>query len=136
MENLYANGASGCEYEVYSKKDAETKFDEIQEKFDNLVPMILSKKPKTDFKVLSATVSKIGIINFSYPEYFTQTNCVVVSIMYAPSGNAFKTFIGDTGDHLTISVGFGASAINVTNNLISSGTIKIVLMKYNTDDVS
>ena len=80
-----------------------------------------------DFAVVTTTFTSIGIKSVNYPSGFTSSNCVVVSIMYAPSGGTYRTYMG--GSDYIIQVAFGSSNITVFNNLDGTATVKFVLMK-------
>ena len=89
-----------------------------------------NKSSKNEIATLTLDVTSTGILQKAYPDGFTQTNCVVISIMYAPTDSTtFRTLMGETGDDVGIQIALASSQINVTNTILSSGTIKVVLMK-------
>lgn len=114
--------------DTYTKTEIDNKVASINNTTSDLRIMVLARKMSSDFEELTANVSEIGIVNFSYPSDFTYTNCVVVSAMYSSDGTVFKTNIG-AGSGSGMQVALGKTEIVVTNNIISSGTIKIILMK-------
>ena len=122
---IYGFDESKSKKEVYIKEETYSK-EEVYTK-EQVDEMILERKMSSDFATVSTEVSDMGIVTLNYPSNFTSSNCVIVSIMYRSAGGSYKTSIA--GSDSGIQVSLATSGLNIVNNVIDSGTIKITLMK-------
>lgn len=129
-ENVYASDNAKCEYETYPAEVIDAKIKAITKETANNVAGTIADDCilKANIQQRISIVSSIGTINMTYPDGFAQSNTNVLAIQYSPSGDNYRTIMGgsDTG----IQVALSSSNIIVTNNILSSGKIKLLLMKY------
>lgn len=120
---VYAVCENMCMEETYTK-----------EEIDNIITDVndtIYQKLNDLMHIVEISVTDIGSKQLMYPQGLNQNNTAIMTIMYSPSGNNYRSYLGDVDGTSAISVALSTNFIIVNNNIISSGKIKIILM--NTD---
>ena len=83
---------------------------------------------KSDFAVITHTFYQTGYATENYPSGFNKDNCVVVSVMFCPSGSTYRTAAG-WGAESIVAASLNNDNIRINNTLDGTATVKVVLMK-------